>query len=123
MKRIFLTLVGLFIMNFSFGQYLYPEKFEGCNINDFFLDGGDIKAEPPLDFNLQLISNLNSIYLKVVKGTIEVQILVDTVGNPCLLSAKNNSNVKTKKLDLQYAINKVSKWAPALRAGKPINKT
>jgi len=59
MDRIFLTLIGLFIMNFSFGQHLYPEKFKGCKISGFFLDGGDIKAEPPCDFVIQFISNLN----------------------------------------------------------------
>jgi hypothetical protein len=119
MNRIFLTLIGLFFINLTFGQHLYPEKFEGCNTNRFCLDCGDTKAEPPTDFGNELITNLNSKSLMKINGTIEVQILIDTVGNPCLLSAKNSSNVKSKKLKLQYGINNTSKWTPAISEGKP----
>ena len=119
MNRIFLTLIGLFLINLTFGQHLYPEKFEGCNISKFCLDCGDIKAEPPTDFGNELLSNLNSKSLMKINGVIEVQILIDTVGNPCLLSAKNSSNVNSKKLKLQYGINNTSKWTPAISKGKP----
>lgn len=108
-------------MKSSFGQHLYPEKFKGSNISRFYLDSGDPKAEPPSNFRNELISNLNSKCLMKIKGTIEVQILIDKVGNPCLLSAKNSTNVKSKKLKLQYGINNTSKWSPAIKDGKPIN--
>ncbi len=119
MNKIFLILIGLLSISSSFGQHLYPEKFEGCNANSFCLDCGERKAEPPANFRNEFISNLNSKYLMKINGIIEVQILVDTIGNPCLLSAKNSSNVKSKKLKLQYGINNTSKWTPAISKGKP----
>ena len=119
MNRILLTLIGLFLINLTYGQYLYPEKFEGCNTSRFCLDCGDRKAEPPITFGIELFTKLDAKSLTKIKGVIEVQILIDSVGNPCLLSAKNNSNVKSKKLKLQYGINNISKWSPAISEGKP----
>lgn len=69
------------------------------------------------------MSNLNSKSLKKIKGTIDVQILIDSVGNPCLLSAKNSSNINSIKLNLQYAINNTSKWSPAISEGKPTHSS
>lgn len=123
MNRIFLTLIGLFLINVTFGQHLYPEKFEGCNTSRFCLDCGDTKAEPPTDFGNELLSNLNSKSLKKINGAIEVQILIDSVGNPCLLSVKNSSNINSKKLKLQYGINNTSKWTPAISEGKTIQSS
>jgi ligand-binding sensor domain-containing protein len=119
MSRILLILVAILSVNLSFGQHLYPEKFEGCNTSRFCLDCGDSKAEPPTEFGNELLSNLNKKYLKKISGTIEVQILIDTIGKPCLLSAKNGSNIKSKKLKLQNGINNTSNWKPAISDGKP----
>ena len=119
MNKIFLTLIGLFLISSIFGQHLYPEKFEGCNTSRFCLDCGDTKAKPPSEFGNEFLSNLNEKYLKKINGTIEVQIFVDTIGKPCLLSSKNASNIKSKKLNLQNGINYTSNWKPAISDGKP----
>lgn len=118
MKYILLTL-GLFITSFSFGQHLYPEKFNECKLSKFCLDCGETKAEPPQEFIKNFISNLNQKSLKKIKGFIEVQILIDSIGNPCLLSAKNETNIKSKKLKLQKGIANSGNWSPAISKGKP----
>ncbi len=117
MKYITLT-IGLFIINFAFGQHLYPEKYDECKLSRFCLDCGDTKAEPPQDFVSDFISNLNEKSLRKIKGSIIVQILVDSIGKPCLLSAKNETNVKSKKLRLLNGISNTKNWLPAITKGK-----
>ena len=117
MKYITLT-IGLFIINFAFGQHLYPEKYDECKLSRFCLDCGDTKAEPPTDFMTGFLSNLNEKSLKKIKGSIAVQILIDSIGKPCLLSAQNETNVKSKKLKLQNGINNTNNWLPAITKGK-----
>jgi hypothetical protein len=80
------------------GQHLYNEKYNDCSFNSFCLDCGEVKAQPPQNFLNELIAKFNPKSLKEIKGSIEVQILIDSVGNPCLLSADNQSNIKSKKL-------------------------
>ena len=120
MKYIILT-IGLFIINFAFGQHLYSEKYDDCKLSRFCLDCGDTKAEPPKDFVSDFLSNLNEKSLKKIKGSIEIQILVDSIGKPCLLSAKNETNVKSKKLGLQDGINSTDNWEPASSENKTVS--
>ena len=47
-----------------------------------------------------------------------IQILIDSSGKPCLLSANNQTNIKSEKLNLQYAINTTSNWTPAISENK-----
>ena len=117
MKYSFL-LLGILSINILFGQNLYPEKFDECNLNKFCLDCGDIKAQPPQTFINDLISNLNERSINKINGDIEVQILIDSLGTPCLLSAKNETNIKSKKLNLKNGINSTKKWSPAMSKGK-----
>lgn len=117
MKYITLT-IGLFIINFAFGQHLYPEKYDECKLSRFCLDCGDTKAEPPADFVTDFLSNLNEKSLKKIKGSIVVQILIDSIGKPCLLSAQNETNIKSKKLKLQDGINNTNNWLPAITKEK-----
>lgn len=117
MKHTFLT-VFLFITCLGFGQHLYPEKYEGCTLSRFCLDCGDTKAEAPESFINDFLAKVNEKALKKIEGTIEVQILVDSIGRPCLLSANNKTNVKSKKLKLQQGINASGNWSPAISKGK-----
>jgi len=123
MKQTLAAFTLSLIFNFSFGQHLYPEKFDNCQLHQFCLDCGEPKAGAPHDLEKELLENLNSKYLRKIAGSIEVQILIDTLGNPCLLSAKNESNIKTDKLDIQSAIHSTSKWSPAISQEKSINSS
>jgi ligand-binding sensor domain-containing protein len=113
-------LIGLFFLTVQtvFGQHLYPEKYDDCKLSRFCLDCGDPKAELPDNAVETILSGLNQKSLKKINGTIKVQILVDTLGNPCLISSENNTNVSSKKLDLQNAIYSMPKWAASMKDEK-----
>lgn len=114
-----LILLGFLSVNIVYGQNLYPEKFDSCELERFCLDCGDTKAQPPKSFLGDFVSNLNKKAFKKIKGDIEVQLLIDELGNPCLLSAKNNTNIESKKLKLQNGFNNTAKWSPAMSNGNP----
>lgn len=115
-KSILLFIAFVFTSYASSAQYLYPEKFKGC-ILGFGLDLGNPKAKAPDNFADKIIENMNSAALEKIEGSIEVQILIDTLGQPCLLSANNKTNVTSKALNLQAAINSSSNWEPAIYYG------
>jgi ligand-binding sensor domain-containing protein len=114
MRRIYLLALGSLGLTTSYAQNLYPEKFEGCQFTSFCLDCGDTKAQPPKSIVNELIDKFDKNSLGAIKGTIEVQILIDENGKPCLLSSLNQTNVPSNKLNLQNAINNTSHWEPAL---------
>lgn len=112
---IFFTII---IFTNAQSQHLYPEKFDGCITSRFCLDCGDPQAEIPQTLAQDLIANLHESALKDLKGTIEVQILIDENGKPCLLSADNKTKISSKKLKLQKAINGILNWKPAVSGNK-----
>lgn len=116
-------LIGLFIFTLqtSFGQNLYPEKYDDCKLSRFCLDCGEPKAELSKDGVNVILNGLNQKLLKKIEGSIKVQILVDTLGEPCLISSENNTNITSRKIDLQAAINSMTAWTPALKDSKPQN--
>jgi ligand-binding sensor domain-containing protein len=113
-------LIGLLFLSVQtvFGQHLYPEKYEECKLSRFCLDCGEPKAEVPQDAVESILSGLNQKSLKKINGLIRVQILVDTLGNSCLVSSENSTGVSSKKLGLQNAINSMPKWTPSMKDNK-----
>jgi hypothetical protein len=87
-------------------------------LSQFCLDCGETKAQPPQTLKEELFKNLNAASLKKLKGLLEIQILVDSIGKPCLISADNQTNIKSKKLNLQFAVNSSSFWKPAISENK-----
>lgn len=118
MKHTFL--IGLLFLTAQtvFGQHLYPEKYDECKLSRFCLDCGEPKAEVPQDAVESILSGLNQKSLKKINGLIRVQILVDTLGNSCLVSSENSTDVSSKKLGLQNAINSMPKWTPSMKDNK-----
>lgn len=118
MKQTFL--IGLFFLTTqtAFGQHLYPEKYEDCKLSKFCLDCGEPKAELPKDAVESILNGLNQKSIKKINGSIRVQILVDALGRSCLLSSENRTNVSSKKLGLQKAINSMSKWTPSMKGNE-----
>jgi len=124
MNRILYILILFFSApTFILGQNLYPEKFNNCVFDRFCLDCGSPKAESPATFMQELVRNMDSNSLKKAKGQIEIQILIDSVGKPCLVSANNRSNIKTNKLKLQEAVNSTSNWKPAIDGSRGTNSS
>lgn len=94
------------------GQYLYPEHYK-VKIETFCLDCGNPHAMPPQNIVNQFVKLFNKKALQTIEGDIRIQILVDSTGKAQLLSADNQSNVSSKKLNLQKAVNSV-RWTPAV---------
>ncbi|WP_116789949.1 ligand-binding sensor domain-containing protein [Flavobacterium psychrotrophum] len=113
----FKKLLAFFLCMYTlagFSQHFYNEKFEGCKLDRFCLDCGMPKVTLPEDFTAQLAKGLDSKSLKNISGEIEVQVLIDSEGVACLLSAQNRTNIKSRKLDLQNAVNKTINWKPCV---------
>ena len=91
-------------------QYLYPEHFLN-KVPNFALDDGRLGVTPLPDAWERMYSAFNAEVLKQAKGEIIVQILVDSTGRAQLLSADNKSNVTSKDLQLEKAVNN-SLWKP-----------
>lgn len=123
MKRTILLLLTLFNLTLSYSQNLYPEKYKDCSLTSFCLDCGDTKAEPPKSLMSELLNKFDKKSLNKIKGTIEVQILIDENGKACLLSSVNQTNISSKKLGLQKAINSTSNWESAISENKKTNSS
>lgn len=116
-KQVLILFVNL-ILTSAYTQNLHKEKYENCHFTSFCLDCGDTKAQPPETFLDELANSFNKKNLNKIKGIIEVQILIDEEGKPCLLSSSNKANIKSSKLYLQKAINNTSYWEPAVLKNK-----
>lgn len=123
MKRIILLLLTFFSLTLSYSQNLYPEKYKDCSLTSFCLDCGDTKAEPPKSLINELLDKFDKKILSEIKGIIEVQILINEDGKACLLSSVNQTNISSKKLGLQKAINYNSNWESAISDNKKINSS
>ncbi len=117
--RIFLILV---ITGFSLSlnaQNLFTEQFSDCESEFFYLEGKDIISE---NLNEDLIADvINSIdpkTVKKIKGTIKIQVFIDSIGTPCCLSMKNDLNSKGKSVNFKEIINTKTKWSPPVKDGE-----
>lgn len=121
MKKLCLLLTMLLVTATLKAQHLYPEhySFKGSR---FCLDCGDPKAMPPDDICTRLLKAFNKKAIKNIEGDIYVQVLIDSEGKAQLVSADNQSNVTSKKLRLQKAINSI-KWSPAVYDDKDNNQS
>lgn len=109
MRKIIL-LVTIFVSLGVKSQHMYPIHYEGCNVHQFALEGKEIYAEKSARLLLkEIIKDIDKDVLRKSKGEIILQVLVDTIGKPCLLSAKNNLKGKIKKVNFQEII-KNTKW-------------
>lgn len=123
MKKTISLLLILLSFTFSYSQHLYSEKYDNCKLTSFCLDCGDTKAEAPKSFINELVDKFDKKSLSKIKGNIEVQILIDENGKTCLLSSQNQTNISSKKLGLQKAINQTTNWEPAISKNKKTNSS
>ncbi|MCR4964335.1 MAG: hypothetical protein K6A41_01615 [Bacteroidales bacterium] len=103
-----LILTGVFTTS---AQYLYPEHYTN-KVNQFTLDNGQFRVVPLQGTGEKMQASFNAKALKEAKGTLLVQIIVDTTGRAFLLSADNKTGVTSKNLNLEKAINSTL-WKPA----------
>lgn len=113
----------LFIITTSIthGQNIYPEKVAGCPVKAFCLDCGDPKTVFAEDLTAYFNTRIPAETHKKIKGQVLLQVLVDSVGHPCVISVGNKTNSRNlAALRLVELVNAMPAWNPALEKGKPI---
>lgn len=123
MKKIFLFLLTTFFLINLNAQNIFPVKLAKCKTTRFCLDCGDTKVSySEKDFN-ELIQKLNEkLSLNGISGVVKFQVLVDSIGQGCVLSHTDQSNSTiTKKIIKE--LNKFNGWNPAITNGKKEEKT
>lgn len=135
MKKIGLLVFGLAVKaNLLFGQNIKEGNigFQSCMLPRFCLDCGTQKARMSEDKNgLQQYFEKNFDQSKLkkhqYKGSIMIQVLVDTMGNVCCKSIsnnlKNNDPNKIVELQLDKLIGNMPKWIPAFYNNKKENSS
>ncbi|HEY5916320.1 MAG TPA: hypothetical protein VIU13_02930 [Chryseolinea sp.] len=109
--KILLLLVCLSGTIKGYAQNIFPEKFDGCNTDLFALESDTITAKIQDEHLIDAImKSLDSKTREKIRGTLSLQIIVDLNGNSCLMSLKNDTNIRTKNLHLKQYIDKELKW-------------
>jgi hypothetical protein len=121
-KKLLLLILVVFSLS-THAQNIFAVKLENCSTERFCLDCGDVKASyNEADFN-ELLEKLNkSLDLKGINGGVKFQVLIDSVGNGCVLSHTDISKHPiTQQIITQ--LNAFNKWIPAITANKKEGKT
>lgn len=104
MKKL-VVIICLFAFAKAYTQHLYSEHYEGCTTERFTLENKVEKGKIDSDAVVTvLLKDLSEKQLKKLKGTLTLQVLVNTDATSCLLSAENKTNLKSKTFDLKSKI-------------------
>ncbi len=92
-------------------QYVYPEKYDQCYLDEFKFETDKLIAIIEQE---SLIKTITEGWNKKMKdnavGYLGLQILVDRRGQSCLMSVRNDTNMKVKKMNLSSNVNNNLKW-------------
>ena len=92
-------------------QHVYPEKFDHCYLDEFKFEETSIIAEIDNEVLKEVITKgWDAKMLKGAEGNLGIQVLVDRQGRSCLMSVRNDTNLKLKKLNLEENVNEHLKW-------------
>jgi len=123
MKRVALIFTILILSYKLNAQNLFPIKLNNCVTASFCLDCGDEKAGAKAVEFQKLIEDLNkSNNLNKVSGKIMLQVLVDSLGNGCVLSHTDGSNSPITQ-NIVISFNEFKGWIPAKTKGKTEGRT
>lgn len=113
MKKAFIY-IPVFLLVFtpkSFTQNLFEEVFEGCKTERFVIEKDSIKVKIKGGNLINILAkNFDERVVKEIRGVLSFQVIVDLQGNSCLLSADNETNIKTEQLNLKNIIDNNLKW-------------
>lgn len=103
-------------------QNIFPQKVEGCITSRFCLDCGDPKANYDSAAFAEIPKKISNTYnIANARGMIMFQVLVDSVGNGCVLSHTDASNNRIT-LDIIKYLN-ACKWTPAVENKKTLKSS
>ena len=106
----------------AFGQNIFPQKVEGCDTHTFCLDCGDPRATCDSLALSNISEKINKKYnLAGARGGIALQVLVDSVGNGCVISHTDTRNSPISTELVKY-LNEC-KWIPGRENNKTTNSS
>ena len=126
MKHIILLIlatVAIYSANAQNGKIEYQQK---CGLTGYPYDEADELAHYGGDLYKYFNKNVNWKKMELIGGLIIVDVAVDTMGNPCTVGYTNktvNKDYDVLYLFLDNLINKMPRWQPAKKDGKPVNNT
>ncbi|MDD5184175.1 MAG: two-component regulator propeller domain-containing protein [Paludibacter sp.] len=92
-------------------QMIFPEKYSGCNTDMFSMENDTTIARVSDEVLIQVITGgFDEKVIKHIHGILSLQILVDSLGNSCLLSLLDKTNYKSKSLNLKQSIDSGLHW-------------
>ena len=92
-------------------QHVYPIKFDNCYLDQFKFETDEIVAKIDTKTIIETITKgWTSKMKKEAIGDLGLQVLVDKRGNSCLVSVRNDTNLKLKKMKLNGNIDNVLQW-------------
>jgi hypothetical protein len=110
--------IVVFLFFFTFNK-TFGQTFSDCNVKGPLF----VSAEQVPTFNSSLQeyfgNELKDIF-QVFTGSIQLQILVDTVGKPCCLSVSNSPS-SSSSIKIKDAVNKMTGWSPAKQNDHSVN--
>lgn len=121
--KITLTILTLYSSIQIHAQNLFPKKFDNCITSIFCLDCGDIKVTVDKAKFEKLLKNLNAINnLKGINGRVMFQVLVDSLGQGCVLSHTDVSDNIISR-NIVAALNSFDGFLPAKTKEKVEERT
>uniref|UniRef100_UPI0040489269 hypothetical protein n=1 Tax=Roseivirga sp. TaxID=1964215 RepID=UPI0040489269 len=110
-QKLFIALLFLGFGTQAFSQHVYPEVIDNCYLDQFIFESDSTIAKLDKDKIIEVITaGWDEKTLKNADGVLSLQVLVNNRGASCLMSIQNETNMKTKKMNLTETINDNLKW-------------
>ena len=95
----------------AFGQHVFPDVIDNCYLDQFVYETDEILAKLEDEKIIETVTaSWDEKTKKNAEGILGFQVLVDNRGTSCLMSIRNETNIKTKKMNLAGSINDNLKW-------------
>ncbi|MFY0594747.1 hypothetical protein [Roseivirga sp.] len=92
-------------------QHVYPLKFDDCYLDQFKFETDFIQVKVDEKVLIEKVTaGWTSKMIEKAVGDLGLQILVDKRGKSCLVSVRNDTNMKMKKMNLSANINNKLQW-------------
>jgi hypothetical protein len=109
-KHIFI-ITALCLSSQAFAQHVYPEVIDNCYLDQFVFESDSLLAKLENEKIIEVITaSWDEKTKKNAEGFLGIQILVNNRGASCLMSVRNETNIKTKKMNLAASINDNLVW-------------
>ncbi|MGW8121254.1 hypothetical protein ACV07N_01245 [Roseivirga echinicomitans] len=109
--RLFSLLLCLSVSSQAFAQHVFPEVVDNCYLDQFVYETDELLAKLENEKIIEIVTaSWDEKTKSSAEGILGFQVLVDNRGTSCLMSFRNETNIKTKKLNLVNSVNDNLKW-------------